>query len=75
MQARSGETWAGGRIQSPAQLKDFEDPPGEHLSHKDKEHILNGYFLNIFTLLRLEAESGKTCTNRDKKGATKCSTE
>lgn len=45
----------------------FEDPPGVHLSPKIRERILNGYFIDIFTLLRPRSESGKTETKRDKK--------
>lgn len=58
----------------PCRLQDFEDPPGVHLSRKVRERILNGFYVDLFTLLKPE-ESGKTGTKRDKKGVVKGSAE
>lgn len=38
-----------------------------HLLRKVRERALNGYFINIFDLLRPEGESGVTGTKQDKK--------
>lgn len=46
-----------------------------YLAQKVRERILNGYFIDVFTLLRPKAKSGKTGTKKDKKGAAKGSAE
>lgn len=69
----AGEVWGerpegGGGQEAQPHLKDFEDRPRGAFILKGQGEIINRYFINIFTLLRLEVESGKTRTKQDKKG-------
>lgn len=68
----AGRIWGGDRGtsgRSRHQLEDYEDPPGLHLSRKVRERILNGYFIDLFALLK--PQPGETGTKRDKKGEVK----
>lgn len=56
------EAKRGGDGPAPPRLKDLEDPSRVHLSRKVWERIRNHYFIDIFILLSLEAESRKTGT-------------
>lgn len=57
-----------GEGQGPRRLQDFEDPLGVHLYPHVRERILDGFYIDFFTLLKLESESGKTGAKRDKRG-------
>lgn len=52
-----------------SKLTDVEDPPGVHLPRKVRERILDGYYVDIFSLLKPENDTGVTGTKRDKDGA------
>lgn len=56
-------------------IQDFEDPLGVHLPRKVRERILDGFYVDIFTLLKLDIKVAKKGTKKDKKGAAKWSME
>ncbi|KAL8203150.1 UNVERIFIED_CONTAM: hypothetical protein K2H54_042714 [Gekko kuhli] len=57
-----------GPHQSGPPLNNTKDPPGIHLSHKVREWILDGDYMETFTLLKPEADNCKLGLLSEKKG-------
>ncbi|KAL8207524.1 UNVERIFIED_CONTAM: hypothetical protein K2H54_057481 [Gekko kuhli] len=59
--AGPGEVW-GSELQDASRafpaFSDAEDPPGIHLPRKIRERILDGYYVDIFSLLKPDNEEG-----------------
>lgn len=76
--AAACEVWGGKQASGNHGLSrytDVEDLPGVHLPWKVQECILGGYYLVVFSFLKPEGEAGITSTKRDKKGASKGSSD
>ncbi|KAL8221468.1 UNVERIFIED_CONTAM: hypothetical protein K2H54_068173 [Gekko kuhli] len=74
----SSSVWVSEESQGalpPSQYSDIDDPPGIHLLRKLRERVLDGYYVDIFSLLKPEGEAGKTGPGQEKKRGSKGSPE
>lgn len=67
--------WGTHQTPAPLQYSHSEDTSGIHLPCKLHEHGIDGYYKNVFTLLKPESNADKTVPHHKKEGVPKDSTQ
>lgn len=79
-QGGPGEVWGSSDASegnaAVSSVGDHENPPGIHLSERVREQILDGYYVNVFKLIKPEGPEGRReRPKRDRKGRRQTVTE